>query len=84
MSKVLTDQEMLRNLSENLAISLDAQEMSQAELARRIGENEMRVSRYVRGESMPGTGVILRIAEALDVSLEELTLPPKKRKKKSA
>lgn len=77
MSTVITDEQALDNLSRNLKQTLADREMSQADLARITGDGEMNISRYVRGIQMPGAGVLARLAEALDVTADELLLSRK-------
>jgi transcriptional regulator with XRE-family HTH domain len=72
MSTVITDEQAIKNLSQNLRRMLADREMSQAELARETGDSEMNVSRYVRGAVMPGAGALARLAEALHVPTDHL------------
>jgi transcriptional regulator with XRE-family HTH domain len=50
--------------------------LSIAELARRAGVDYMQISRYEKGENTPGLGIAIRLAEILQVSLEELATGP--------
>jgi transcriptional regulator with XRE-family HTH domain len=76
MSTVLSDSEVRANIAANLRRILDSRGLTQADLARLSGESEMNISRVIRGESTAGTGIMARIAEALDVSLDRLVFPP--------
>lgn len=69
---MLTDEQAIKNLSQNLKRMLADRAMSQAELARETGDSEMNVSRYVRGAVMPGAGALARLAEALHVPTDHL------------
>ena len=45
---------------------------SQAELAERVGTDSQRISRYENGRITPSLDAIVRIAEALNVSIDHL------------
>ena len=70
------DEELKQNIKANVASRLRLLGWSQKELARRTGENQPTINRVCRGENLPGTGVLHRIAEALGSSLDQLTSPP--------
>lgn len=57
---------------ENLRGALAKRKMSQRALARKLGLNESNVCLWVRGKSFPRADQLPRIADALDVSLDEL------------
>ena len=46
--------------------------LSQGQLAQRIGADIQRVSKYERGINIPTTDIMVRIADTLDVSLDDL------------
>lgn len=46
--------------------------LSQGQLAQRISADLQRVSKYERGVNIPTTDIMVRIADALDVSLDYL------------
>jgi transcriptional regulator with XRE-family HTH domain len=46
--------------------------MTQAELAQKAGINRVTVARYELGVSVPGTANLVKLADALNVSTEEL------------
>ena len=73
---MLSDDDVLRNLAANVQRLLAAREWSQQQLSRATGEDPMTISRIIRGKNMPGTGVIARVAEAFDVSIDRLTGTP--------
>lgn len=51
-------------------------ELNQAEVARRLGENEMWVYRRIRGKQLITIADLHRIAKALDVGVHDLLPPP--------
>lgn len=73
---MLSDLEVRENLAFNVRRLLSARGWSQADLARNANESEMNISRVVRAASVVGTGVVARIAEAFDVSVDRLLAPP--------
>jgi len=50
--------------------------MSMEALANRVGISRMAISKYERGLNTPGSAVLLKLAGALDVSIEFLMRPP--------
>ena len=72
MSTVMTDEQTIKNIAENVARLLEEKGMSQAELARATKESEMNISRLVRGTNMPGAAMLSRVADALGVSVDYL------------
>ncbi len=76
---MISDSQVLANVSANLQRILQDRGMSLRELARRTGEDPMTISRMARGKNIVSTAVIARVAEAFDVSIDRLTSnPPKK------
>ena len=57
--------EMLKEVMKN-------REMSQAEVSRKAGITETAMSRYCNGRRLPSTRVLIKLAEALDVSIDLL------------
>ncbi|MEA2462814.1 MAG: hypothetical protein QOJ98_561 [Acidobacteriota bacterium] len=47
--------------------------LSTTQLAKMIGVDYMQVSRYEKGQSLPSLGTAVRLAQALQISLDELT-----------
>ena len=76
MIAVATDEQLRENIAANVQARLRILGWSQKELARRTGENQPTINRVCRGENLPGTGVLHRIAEALGSSLDQLTSVP--------
>jgi transcriptional regulator with XRE-family HTH domain len=68
----VTDQAAKSRVAENVSRLLEERKMSQQALANATGENKMMISRVVRGEHVPGIGLISRIAEAFGVSIDAL------------
>ena len=60
------------NFSQRLAALLAERNMTQLELAARIGVTRAAMSRYVRGEREPRLVTLVRIAEELDVNVDDL------------
>ena len=82
MSDEQTKQNIARNICRLLALR-ESPENTQAWLGERCGESRMRINLYARGEKMASAGVISRIAEALEVSVDELIgSPPRARRRK--
>jgi transcriptional regulator with XRE-family HTH domain len=84
MSTVLTDTEAKTIIGENVSRFLAARGWSQAKLAVETKENEMTISRVVRGKNVPGAGLLSRIAEALNVSTEDLLRAPERKSRRTA
>lgn len=62
------------NFSQRLTALLAARGMTQLELAARIGVTRAAMSRYVSGEREPRLVTLVRIAEELEVNVDELIL----------
>lgn len=59
-------------ISDNLQRALKERNMTQAELARQTGIDPANISMYCTGAHTPGIDKLVRIADALHVSLDEL------------
>lgn len=68
----MTDRQMLAEFGENLEYMLNDRQMSQKELADKIGVGEPTVSHYIKGRRMPTLATILNIMLALDCDLDDL------------
>lgn len=55
-----------------LLIARRRKNLTQAELAKRIGISNLRVSRYERGETIPKADILIKIANELGVSIDWL------------
>lgn len=73
--------EALEVVSANVSRMLAEREWSLSELARRSQNTVMLISRLTRQENMPAGDVLLRIAEAFGVKLDDLFKPTPARKK---
>jgi len=51
---------------------LKANEMTQAELAKRAGMTPIDVNRYVKGKRKPGVSSLKKLAKATGISLQKL------------
>ena len=63
------------NFPQRLTALLAERSMTQLELAARIGVTRAAMSRYVNGEREPRLVTLVRIAEELDVNVDELISP---------
>ena len=63
------------NFSQRLTALLAERNMTQLELAARVGVTRAAMSRYVSGEREPRLVTLVRIAEELDVNVDELISP---------
>ena len=57
---------------------------SQDELAKKIGIHPVQLSRYERGQTAPSIEVVYKIAEVLDVTIDELVYGDKNKKIESS
>jgi len=73
---VIDDQRTKRNIASNVARLLEDRGWTQTQLADATGENQPRISQIVHGVHMPGAGLLARIAEAFDVSIDRLVADP--------
>lgn len=76
MEDVIDDTTALRNIAINTRHFLQVKGMSQSDLARATGETRVFISNLVRGVYMPGAGALKRVADALDVSVDQLIAIP--------
>lgn len=79
MSTATRDAQSRQYIADNLRRILQDRELTQAALAAMTGDTEMMISRVCRGICTPGVGVVARIAEALDVSMDRLAGAPSKK-----
>lgn len=80
MSTVINRDAVKRNISTNVRRLMEARGMTQADLHRTSGLTEMYVSRIVRGVMDPSSSGLASLAEALQVTTDELLSDPKKRR----
>lgn len=72
MSTVISDTDARLNVAANVNRILEDRGMTQADLARLTGENAMAISRVCRGTNLANVGMLARIAEALECTVDEL------------
>jgi hypothetical protein len=82
MQDVLTDDQAIERIAENVAHFRGPR--SRSWLAREAGTYPINITRIENKESMPGAGLIARIAEALEVSVDQLLAPPFKKSSRTA
>lgn len=76
----MTDREALRHIAANVRRLRGGRSLRW--LAGEVGTYPINVSRIETSERMPGAGLLSRLADALEVSIESLlTTPPKKSSK---
>lgn len=73
-----TDDEVRFNIAANLKRILDDRGMSQSQLARMTGDTQANISHLCAARHVAGGGVLARIADALDISIDVLVAAPKK------
>lgn len=59
-------------LSRNIRYLRKKKGINQSELSRRVGKTHSAISSYEQGKAEPTAGVLMKIAEALEVSLDDL------------
>lgn len=69
---MITDDELKRNLAENLQHLLEVRGWTRYRLAKESGESQVTLAGIVHGRAMPQVGTLARIADCLDVSLDQL------------
>lgn len=62
----------LQNIQEALAEALKQRNMTQEDLAKRIGVNQSMISHYITGRSMPALDTLSRICTELDLDANEI------------
>ena len=70
INKLTEDQEM-REFTFRLRSLMGRKQVSQQELAERIGTSQVMISRYVRGETVPSVLMVRKIAKALGYSIDD-------------
>lgn len=81
---MITDDDTKAYVAANVSAELARLGWSQVKLATATGENAMTISNVIRGVHVPGAGLLCRIAEALNVSVDTLLSPPNKKPRRSA
>lgn len=62
----------MRTLSENIRFYRECEHLTQEQLAERISVNRVTLARYESGAVMPGSGILARLADALNVEVSKL------------
>lgn len=70
----MTDEQALKHIAANV-VRLRA-DRSQYWLAKAVGTYPANIARIENAENMPGAGLLSRIADALNVSIQDLLNPP--------
>ena len=73
---MINDNEAKRNLAENVRRLLESRGMTQTELAEAAHETQATISRIINGLQLAGGGVLMRLAEAFDVTVDRLLVAP--------
>lgn len=73
-----------RNISANIRQLLKDRKITQSELSRLTGDNRVYISRIANGHSEPTSSGLARIAQALQVTTDELLQDPAKKVHHSA
>lgn len=79
---MLTDEEVRENIAAHMPGFRG--EMSRYALAKLVGVATIQISRIEEGKHTPGAGMLARIAEALDVTTDDLLYGPQKKSHKRA
>jgi len=69
---VITDEQARQRIAGNVSALLESKGMSQADLARKTKESTAQISRLCQGKILPSAAFLCRIAEALDVTMNQL------------
>ncbi len=62
----------LSNITEKLAEAINSSELSQSEIARRLGVAHQQVSRYVSGKQLPALDTLANLCVILDLDANEI------------
>lgn len=62
----------MKNFGRNLYIALFDKKMSRKELAEKVGVSQQLISCYVSGDRSPSTETLIKIADALGVTVDSL------------
>lgn len=71
-----TNEQVVERIAENASRLADAQGLSGRELARRTGDSHSEIARMLSGNNMVGVAVVVRVADALGVGVEDLLSSP--------
>jgi len=77
-----TNTDVRKTIGRNITQLLADRQWSQHRLAQETGDPEMTISRVARGINVPGAGLLLRIADCLGVTTDDLLRRPQKNSRK--
>ncbi len=80
--QAVSDEEALKHISANV-VRLRA-DRSQYWLAKEVGTYPANIARIENGESMPGVGLLSRLADALGVGIQDLIDSPRTKHRRHA
>lgn len=81
---MITDQDAKEVLATNLRRLLEQRGISQRQLALKTGDPVMTISNIVNGKNLAGSGIVARIAEAMEVDIDSLFTARRKNSRRSA
>lgn len=88
---MITNDETRGRIGFNVSRYMAERKMTQATLSRITGESEMTISQVARGKHVPNSAILHRIAEALQIKMDDLVAPiatetttPRKGRQKTA
>lgn len=73
----MTDQQALRRIAANLRFYREEKGLSKSALARLINDYPATVERIEAQKNMPGVGLLTRLAEALEITVNDLLEDPR-------
>lgn len=73
----MTDKQALRRIAQNVKRLREEKGWSMGRLAREIKDYPATIKRIEDEENMPGVGLLTRLAEALQVTMNDLLADPK-------
>lgn len=72
---MITNDETRDRIGVNVTRYMAERKLTQATLSRITGESEMTISQVARGKHVPNSAILHRIAEALQVKMDDLVAP---------
>ena len=69
--KEITEEQEMREFSFRLRSLIGRKQVSQKELAERVGTSQVMISRYVKGDVIPSVLMVRKIAKALGYSMDD-------------
>jgi len=70
--EVIGDEEVAKRLAANISARMAEMDVSQNALSRKTGDAVMTINDIVNGRSVPRAGILARIAEALETTVDSL------------